>query len=515
LPKSFRIGTRGSLLARTQSTQIKEALEQLTGHAFELEIIQTQGDQDTSKPLWQLEGKDFFTKELDQALLERKIDLVVHSYKDLGSERPKDIQLAAITERKFGHDILLTSTATVNLLKDKKIREFNLGTSSPRRIHNCKKHLASYLPYGEDLTIKTKMLRGNINTRIEKLRNGEYHGIVLALAGLERLALTPASKETLKELLTGLDFMLLPHSSFPSAASQGALAIECHRENSEVCQMLEKLRHEKTEDEIFRERQAFNDYGGGCHLAVGIQVDFRNGHYLHIHKGTLENEEINNRHIEGIALPKPEGSLFIGLPESRRAQLKGFSPQVIMDEVIEKVPLSGINLAPGPLYITSINVLNAIEGKEIKHSLWVPGNKTWKRMAGEGHWIQGSSDGLGDNELKNFIQSEALQLFPHTIKGNLQVLTHTEGTSPLGKIISCYNRKSKSIEEKHIEELKKVGLFYWTSFYQYETFCQLFPFVEKAKHACGLGKTWDQFKKKEIAVTPVAALEDLKPWDLL
>ena len=86
--KKYIIGTRGSLLALTQCKQVQQHLEEVTGASFELKIIKTQGDMDTSKPLWQMEGKDFFTKELDHALLNREIDLVVHSYKDLGSDRP-------------------------------------------------------------------------------------------------------------------------------------------------------------------------------------------------------------------------------------------------------------------------------------------------------------------------------------------------------------------------------------------------------------------------------------------
>ena len=95
--KKYLIGTRGSLLALTQCTQVKNQLEKITGDQFELKVIKTQGDQITDKPLWQLEGKDFFTKELDAALLTGDVDLVVHSYKDLGSDRPEGIKLAAIT----------------------------------------------------------------------------------------------------------------------------------------------------------------------------------------------------------------------------------------------------------------------------------------------------------------------------------------------------------------------------------------------------------------------------------
>src|SRR5690606_23196982 len=126
----FKIGTRGSLLALTQCTLIKNLIEEKTGAKFELEVIKTQGDQITDRPLWQLEGKDFFTKELDESLLAGKIDLVVHSYKDLGSERPDDIELAVISKRSFAHDILLIKKETIAKLNEKE--EIVVGTSSPR-----------------------------------------------------------------------------------------------------------------------------------------------------------------------------------------------------------------------------------------------------------------------------------------------------------------------------------------------------------------------------------------------
>ena len=290
MPK-YTIGTRGSLLALTQCTQIKNKLEELTGDEFELKVIKTQGDQITDKPLWQLDGKDFFTKELDEALLNRSVDLVVHSYKDLGSERPKGIKLAAVTKRDFAHDILLVSKET--LLNKKSGDDFIVGTSSPRRIENIESFLAQYLPF-EASKVETKMLRGNVNTRIEKLRSGDYDAIVLALPGIERLALSADSKEKLIPLLDGLDFMVLPQSQFPSASSQGALGIECHEENTELLEKLKCVQDQDTLEEVQIERKHFQEYGGGCHLAVGINAKkLPSGEMLLFKRGISNNQKIS------------------------------------------------------------------------------------------------------------------------------------------------------------------------------------------------------------------------------
>ena len=145
MKKTYKIGTRGSLLAVTQCTLIANEMTKRTGAQFELIKIKTQGDAQTDKPLWQMDGKDFFTKELDQALLQNEVDLVVHSYKDLGSDRPDGIGLATITERKFANDILLIRDETISQIKD--ISEFNIGTSSPRRIVTAESTLKDFLPH--------------------------------------------------------------------------------------------------------------------------------------------------------------------------------------------------------------------------------------------------------------------------------------------------------------------------------------------------------------------------------
>ena len=223
MQKQFIIGTRGSLLAVTQCELIRDEIQNKTGAKFNLKKITTQGDQRTDKPLWQLEGKDFFTKELDAELLAKKIDLVVHSYKDLGSDRPEGIQLASITKREYAHDILLIKEDTIAKIQNRD--QLIIGTSSPRRIVNIESTLKEYLPY-QKAAIHCKTLRGNVNTRIQKLRDGEFDAIVLAYAGLERLASSTESKKTLESLLEGINFMVLPQKAFPSSASQGALAIE-------------------------------------------------------------------------------------------------------------------------------------------------------------------------------------------------------------------------------------------------------------------------------------------------
>jgi hydroxymethylbilane synthase len=519
LPETFRIGTRGSLLALTQTNQVKKQLEELTGHQFELEIIKTQGDVQTGAPLWQLSGQNFFTKELDEALLEKKVDFVVHSYKDLGSLRPEGIMIGAITERTYPHDILLVPRKVISDLQEGRVKEFKVGTSSPRRMANMENSLKDYLPSGNpDLTVKTETLRGNVNTRIQKLKDGNYHAIVLALAGIERLALTPESCKTLQELVEGLSFMVLPKTTFPGAAAQGALALEC-LENSRALEVIKLLDHPITREEIKRERKSFNDYGGGCHLAVGIAVKKLEGAFLHLHQGELDGKRVNVHQIETTQADRPKvnsKTSFIGLPPSKLGEQ---DCPVMGDFLLKKTPLkreevNQNSFQQGHFFVSSSYCLDALpENRDTKLALWSSGTKTHKALAKKGFWVWGSSDGLGENEIDLLHRSKALSLFfKDSPLGNWTILTHKDSKNRKGKVLPCYARETLSFDPQLEEDLKAVDLFYWTSFYQYETYLKHFPFIKNKTHCSGLGKTWEQFQENKIEVYPFSGLEEFKDW---
>ncbi len=492
----YKIGTRGSLLAVTQATITKNKLEELTGEKFELVLIKTQGDQITDKPLWQLEGKDFFTKELDAALLSGDVDLVIHSYKDLGSERPVGIKLAAITERTFAHDVLLTKKSTVQKLKDWS-GDFVVGTSSPRRIENLTSELSGFIP--SHPKIRCENLRGNINTRIQKLRDDNYHAITLALAGIERLAHRPDSLAQLTELLDGLTFAVLPQSVFPSAASQGALGIEvaeARLDDKKLLGLIQRIHHAPTAQEVGREREAFKSYGGGCHLAVGIHVREFAGNFLHFHKGTVDGKKILVKKREGVELKKIEaGKVFLGT---------GSAEGVVSDVLFVKKP-TGVEAAVSGkhVFVTTALALESI--KKEAGTFWAAGPETRKKLVEKGFWVNGGADGMGHAEIIKLRNSKALSL----MMGDLPwlVLSHTKAQSPVGEVFASYEHSmtQPSLEQK--TELSKITHAWWASFPQYEAYTQAVPEMKYIQHFCGLGKTYLSFKEKTISVT---ALTDHK-----
>ena len=510
MPTHYKIGTRGSLLALTQCGQVKDQLEKLTGDTFELVVIKTQGDIIQNAPLWQLDGKDFFTKELDEALLSGAVDLVVHSYKDLGSVRPEGITLAAVTKRTFAHDVLLIRNETIPTIATKK--EFIVGTSSPRRIVNIEKYLSAYLPKADSqLMVKTKMLRGNVNTRIQKLVDGEFDAIVLALPGIERLALTPSSNIELTRLLKNINFMVLPQSQFPSSASQGALGIECSKnrhDHGELLQKLKKMEDPSTLEEVSRERLAFNKYGGGCHLAVGINVKKivknQRHYFIHSHKGFLEGNDIDLHSLEAVEgrnLPT-----FLTPP-------KHFNGHPKNDELIikESIPVELPN--ESAIYVTSKYCFHALKANQA-NSLYAAGTKTMKELAKLGYWVNGSADSNGDEEIKLIRSSQALALMVNH-NSPLYILSNDQAQTTIEKAIlkSCYTRKINSNVGPVFEQtMNNCEVFFWSSFHQYQTYTEKFPSIKNKIHTCGLGKTLDQFLEKKIDIIPMASMNEFNQW---
>lgn len=488
----YKIGTRGSLLALTQCNLIKNEIETATKKSFVLKTIKTQGDQIQDKPLWQLEGKDFFTKELDHALLTKDVDLVVHSYKDLGSERPEGIKLQTITKRSFAHDILLIKKSTILDLKNKK--HFLVGTSSPRRMVNITNGLADYLPYGENIKVECQSLRGNVNTRIEKLIAGNYDAIVLALAGVERLAHKEDSKKILSELLKDLNFMILPQTYFPSAASQGALAIECLENSSEELQTtLASVHDELTASEMQRERKAFKSYGGGCHLAVGIFVKKIHDFFLHIHRGSVDDKPISKLELEGVDYKYLSGK-------------KAYEVFGKYDFLIDKKKIES-KAPPENMFVTSSHCIHAVDRKS--SSLWAAGNRTMKKLAREKFWVNGSSDGLGHEMIHEFKKSKAIELMLSS--DSWKSLSHSKADSPIGEVHACYEHIINSkLDSQYMKEILNAEVIFWSSVIQYEAYLERFPELQAKIHCCGLGKTYLKIKEMNPKVIPCIGMSHFK-----
>ena len=244
--RKYIVATRPSLLAFTQTQQTVQLLrDQNPNCEFEIIKISTHGDKVTDKPLTEFGGTGVFVKELENAILEGKADFAIHSLKDVPSIQPNDLVLATFPKREDPRDVLLIrNSLSLQELKEDCI----IGTGSPRRIVQ----LAEIKPKA----IFTE-LRGNIDTRLQKLENGNYDAIVLAAAGLNRLGKTLDSKDFVATNIC------LP------AIGQGAIAIECRADDQETITMLRSINHGDTETAILAERAYMKTIGGGCKFPLG------------------------------------------------------------------------------------------------------------------------------------------------------------------------------------------------------------------------------------------------------
>ena len=315
----LRIGSRGSQLALWQANHISGLLR-ARGHEVEIEIIHTSGDKITDVPLAQVGakggfGKGIFTKEIEEALAAGRVDLAVHSLKDLPTELSPGFEITAIAEREDPRDAFCSRLYS-------KIEDLpqnaRVGTSSLRRQAQLKAIRA-------DLDIHP--LRGNVDTRLRKLEQGEYAAIILASAGLKRLGKTEWIKQ------------IFPAEIMCPAAGQGALGIEIREGDSATRQHLAFLNDDAARTATTCERALLNRLGGGCQVPIGALADLRNG----------------KLHLDAI-VADPDGSRL--LRESRDGnpndpeQLGNDVGETLLrrggDEILEAVYGRGLAIPPQP-----------------------------------------------------------------------------------------------------------------------------------------------------------------------
>jgi len=251
--RKLTVGTRGSALALRQANEVIEKLRAShPGLELEARIIKTRGDKILDAPLAKIGDKGLFVKELELALLRKEISFAVHSMKDLPTEAPEGLCIAAVPERVDPSDALITNGPALADLP----AGARLGSSSLRR-------RAQLRNYRTNLLISD--LRGNLDTRLRKLDSGEFDGVVLAYAGLYRMGWTDRITEK------------IPSEICLPAVGQGALAIEARDDDADVIEMLEALDHAESHAAVLAERSLLRALGGGCQAPVGALAAIETG----------------------------------------------------------------------------------------------------------------------------------------------------------------------------------------------------------------------------------------------
>lgn len=297
MDSKIRIGTRGSELALWQARHVAGLIGT---DMTELVIIKTEGDRIQNVSFVKMEGKGFFTKEIEEALLGNRIDLAVHSLKDLPTEDVKGLKVAAVPARADYRDMLIMHEDVYEENSGFCIRKGALvGTSSMRRMAQLR---------GLDRSIRVEPLRGNVNTRLRKLKDREYDAIVMAKAGVERIGLDTAGFRT----------RLLEPEIFLPAPAQGALGLQVREDDRYTCSVVEKLTDPLTEKTVRAERAFLRAFGGGCHVPLGALA-------------SLEGDVITLRGVVG----SPDGMF------TARDTVSGQDPEALGEELARIIKKKG------------------------------------------------------------------------------------------------------------------------------------------------------------------------------
>jgi hydroxymethylbilane synthase len=466
---------------------VKHQLESLhAGLTIELVGMDTQADEVhqnrySTEPLQTLDGKNFFVKELDDALLAGQTDFSVHSYKDLSLDRPAALMVAAIPERENPRDIVLFRPDIRKVLATG--RPLHIGSASPRRAQNTPAFLQSVLPQCPAsphglVAIEMKPLRGNVTTRLRKLAEGQYDAIILAFAGLNRLGLNVADIRPFPRMILPLDYC-------PTAPAQGALALECRKEDLETQQILAALHHAPTALHIAREREVLQRYGGGCHQAFGAtSIALAPSLPLTFIRGKSDAGELLN-HLEFEATLSDTASpirAWDGIA-ARQAMQTELLPDAILPE------------NPASCFITHHRAVTHTILPQLLHAqtktanapviLYTSGVRSWQKLAAAGLWVEGCAENLGFEHLQTTLSAPLLAL-PSLEKW--RVLTHQDGVqewhdSPLHPL-ATYRILPSATEKDGIAQATHL---YWGSGSQFLRLRHLT--ASHAIHCCGAGKT--------------------------
>ena len=468
----IKISSRQSALAKIQAYQVGQSLESSTGEQIEFLFRESLGDKNLTDPLWKMPEKGVFTEDFYLDLIKHQTDIVVHSWKDLPTEIKPETKIAATLPRQDQRDILLYKKSR---MKNPHVRLFS---SSPRRALNVKNFLKWALPWTIN-DIEFLPVRGNIQTRVQKLLDDQtIDGLVLAKAALDRLfsdSHFPEVNDFLRKALDGLQWMVLPLGENPNAAAQGALAIEVAHSNSRIIQILEKINCSTSFTSAQRERDILKQFGGGCHLALGISVLQRDYGRIEIVKGlTPDGKTVHDKKFFPTKpLPVQLAPGKISFKSSRK-------------------PLPVVKTNSDAIYVSKFAAWSndLLQSRDFKHSnqiIWSAGLQTWQKLAQQGVWVHGSSEGLGEQE------DARIDLLCGKVVSWTKV-THDTANLP-GTAL-----QKNPLGTYHLEltvqnsQLSDHQVWSWNSASEFQSAVAKFPELKNRLHICGPGNTYAGIK---------------------
>src|SRR5688572_25484823 len=517
--ETIRLIGRSSRLSLLQIDIVKQKI-QSAFPGVKVDVIErsSKGDVLQNIPLHTVEGSDFFTQDIFDALTIGDADIAVHSLKDMSSEHFFGKNKFAVINRDDTRDV-----AIFNDYIEEKIRRGEtiiIGTCSPRREEMATVFLKKALPQlNKEIKIETRSIRGNIETRLKKLNNGEYDATILATAGLNRLLRSERDTVIIKELLVDKKLMLLPLIECVPAPCQGAIVAEAHYLNARAAKILKKINDETLFADCLAEKKEAIKYGAGCIQKFGVTTtSTKNGKYLYASGKDSEGTEF----VKWYPLPdvKINGSLF-----SSTDVMKGFFDYEWYDNEIKidspvvfvanykAIQQSSINpIATGLVLHKSLpgaeeklNSNNLLGTKKILAS----GSKTWFELAKQGYWVTASADALGFEFLLSAINMPLLNIKAEdiTILTHEAAVTRWESKGYAAK--SNYKLVPKNDQVIH-QSIAKADTIFWTSFSQYESYGKYAK--QDVKHLCAGGETAELLRQEGVEPIIFPTIKAFEQW---
>jgi hydroxymethylbilane synthase len=469
----LRLSGRSSDLSRIQIHQVAATFRAAVP---DIEITpnfrESLGDRMQQDPLWSMPDKGVFTEDFVEDLREGRTDVVVHSWKDLPTEPRSWTRVAGTLPRADTRDVLLVRRDLWQAVEPGS--RISILSSSPRRAHNLTPFLSWALPVRQ-LSIDFFPVRGNVPTRIRKLIGGQHHALVVAKAALDRLLSSTADefasmREEVRHNLDRCRWMILPSKENPTGAAQGALAMEIATEgDAKIAAVVESLNDATTFREATRERDILRSYGGGCHQKIGVTV-------LSRPFGTIVS--LRGLTDAGEALDRFELESERKTPRTTRDKTW---PAGTENDRMTREPLRVAQPADDRgLWVARAEALPEEWTVDETRLVWTAGLKTWKRLAARGVWVNGSAEGLGEEE------DPRADIIAHRPIPWVK-LTHDRAESEQGmERLATYSLSSHG----EPSDLSAFTHFFWTSGSRFLEAVERQPEILDRWHACGPGNSW-------------------------
>jgi hydroxymethylbilane synthase len=495
--ETIKLIGRSSRLSLLQIDIVKRKIKS-TFPDMKVEVIarSSKGDALQNIPLHTVEGSDFFTQDIFDALTIGEADIAVHSLKDMSSEHFFGANKFAVVDRDDTRDVAIFNSDIEE--KIKRGETIIIGTCSPRREDMATIFLKKALPQlNTEIKIETKDIRGNVETRLRKLNSREYDATILATAGLNRLLRSKEDADLIKEFLFDKKLMLLPLIECVPAPCQGAIVAEAHHLNTKAVEVLQKINEGELYADCYAEKKEAIKYGAGCIQKFGVTtLQTKNDKYLYAAGKDSEGTEF----VKWNTLPdiKIEGSLF-----SSTEVMKGFFDCEWSEKEVEIV--KPVVFIANYKTIQGQSEVKGLSNKTIIAS----GTKTWFELSKKGYWITASADALGFEFLLSSLNMPLLKIQVEDIS----ILTHEAAAERwrLKGYNAVSNYKLLPKNDKAIQESIVVAeAIFWTSFSQYEFYGKYTK--PDVKHLCAGGETAELFKQSGVEPVVFPTIKAFEQW---